>query len=205
MRPSRLTLGALSLGVALTASAGCGPSIPARYVLERDIGELSYRRYQRVLDVELPVAGNAAVGHTATYVRRSSRGEVPYVNVFVTVYERAPGLGAEVRRQLRTLGSYEVSVVELGGRAFSLDGGDGDRWVVWVSGERVVKVGGVAEPRLVRDVVEEYMRLYPSDLDEHGRSREGTASAGAAGERVAGDEEDLEMPRSLSAPGDDEP
>lgn len=188
-------------GVAL---AGCGPSIPTRYVLERDIGELSYRRYQRVLDVEFPVEGNAAVGHTATYVRRSSRGEIPYVNVFVTVYEAAPGLSAEVRRQVRSLGSYDVAVVDVGGRAWSLDGGDGDRWMLWVSGSRVVKVGGVADDALVRSVVSEYMGLYPSDLDERGRAREGTASAGDASERQLADE-DLELPRSLtSGEGDDE-
>ena len=187
----------LAMGV-----AGCGPSIPARYVLERDIGDLSYRRYQRVLDVELPVAGNPAVGHTATYVRRSGRREIPYVNVFVTVYERPAGLGAEVRRQVRSLGSYDVSVVDVGGRAWSLDGGEGDRWVLWVSGPRVVKVGGVAEDALVRAVVSEYMGLYPSDLDERGRSREGTASAGEPSEPETRDDE-LELPRSLDDDGGD--
>lgn len=187
---------AVLASVIAMAIAGCGPSIPSRFVLERDIGDLSYRRYQRVLDVEFPVEGNTAVGHTATYVRRSSRGEIPYVNVFVTVYEQAPGLGAEIRRQVRSLGSYDVSVVDVGGRAWSLDGGDGDRWVLWVSGPRVVKIGGVADDALVRSVVSEYMGLYPSDLDERGRSREGAASAGEASEREESDVE-LELPRSL--------
>lgn len=194
-------------GLLLAVIAGCGPSIPARYVVERDIGSLSYRRYQRVLDVEFPVEGNDATGHTATYVRRSSRGEVPYVNVFVTAYASAPGLTAEIRRQVRTLGSYEVSVADVGGgRAWSLDGGDGDRWVVWVSGSHVVKVGGVADEALVRSVVSEYMGVYPSDLDERGRARDGTRSAGDAQERAV-ESEDLELPRSLSsdAPaGDDD-
>ncbi len=192
----------------LAAIAGCVGSVPPRYVIERDIGSLSYRRYQRVLDVELPVEGNAAVGHTATYVRRSSRGEVPYVNVFVTAYASAPGLTAEIRRQLRTLGSYDLSVTDIGGgRAWSLDGGDGDRWLLWVSGSHVVKVGGLADEALVRSVVSEYMGVYPSDLDERGRARAGTLSAGDASER-AESEEDLELPRSLTsdAPsdGDDE-
>ncbi|UJR78956.1 hypothetical protein [Sandaracinus amylolyticus] len=186
------------LAVLLSAVAGCGPSIPTRFVLERDIGDLSYRRYQRVLDVEFPVEGNVAVGHTATYVRRSSRGEIPYVNVFVTVYDAAAGLSAEIRRQVRSLGSYDVSVVDVGGRAWSLDGGEGDRWVLWVSGSRVVKVGGVADDSLVRAVVGEYMGLYPSDLDERGRARDGTASAGDASERAA-ESEDLELPRSLES------
>lgn len=200
---------AWAMSIALLAAiAGCVGSVPPRYVIERDIGSLSYRRYQRVLDVELPVEGNAAVGHTATYVRRSSRGEVPYVNVFVTAYASAPGLTAEIRRQLRTLGSYDLSVTDIGGgRAWSLDGGDGDRWLLWVSGSHVVKVGGLADEALVRSVVSEYMGVYPSDLDERGRARAGTLSAGDASER-AESEEDLELPRSLTsdAPsdGDDE-
>jgi hypothetical protein len=179
-----------ALALVMAAIAGCGPAIPSRFVLERDIGALSYRRYQRVLDVEFP-----------TYVRRSGRGEVPYVNVFVTVYTAAPGLTAEIRRQVRSLGSYEVGVVDVGGRAWSLDGGDGDRWIVWVSSNHVVKVGGVASEELVRSVVSEYMGLYPSDLDEHGRAREGTPSFGDAHEASIEDE-NLELPRSLS---DDDP
>jgi hypothetical protein len=179
--------------------AGCGPSIPTRFVVERDIGSLSYRRYQRVLDVEFPVEGNDAVGHTATYVRRSSRGEVPYVNVFVTAYASAPGLTAEIRRQVRTLGSYDVSVADVGGgRAWALDGGDGDEWVLWVSGSHVVKIGGVADEQLVRAVVSEYMGVYPSDLDERGHARAGTPSAGDA-QATSVEEEDLELPRSLTS------
>lgn len=185
--------------VPIVLLAACGTSVPARYVLERDVAGLSYRRYQRVLDVEFPIEGNGAVGHTATYVRRSARAEVPFVNVFVTVYERPAGLAAEIRRQIRTLGSYEVRVVDVGGRAWSLDGGDGDRWLLWVSGNRVVKVGGVADADTVRAVVAEYMSLYPSDLDEHGRAREGTPSAGAAPGEHGVEQEDLEMPRSLSS------
>lgn len=198
MRTRATVLAVLVASVMFAGVAGCGPSIPARFVVERDIATLSYRRYQRVLDVELPVAGNEAVGHTATYVRRSSRGEVPYVNVFVTVYATAPGLSAEIRRQLRTLGSYEVSVTDVGGRAWSLDGGDGDRWYLWVSANRVVKVGGVAEDALVRSVVSEYMSLYPSDLDENGRARSGAPSAGDPNARGV-EAEDLELPRSLTS------
>lgn len=195
---------AWTVAVAIAVIAGCGPSIPARFVLERDIGSLSYRRYQRVLDVEFPVEGNAAVGHTATYVRRSARGEVPYVNVFVTAYESAPGLTAEIRRQVRTLESYDVGVADVGGRAWSLDGGEGDRWFLWVSASRVVKVGGLADDALLRSVVSEYMGMYPSDLDEHGRARDGAPSAGEARGEEGVESEDLELPRSLaSEDGDD--
>jgi hypothetical protein len=187
-----------SLALLLVLIAGCGPSLPARFVLERDVGHLSYRRYQRVLDVEFPVAGNSAVGHTATYVYRSDHGEPPYVNVFVTVYTNAPGLAADVRRQVQSLTSYEVSVEDVGGgRGWVLDGGPGDRWIVWVSGSHVVKVGGTTDAERTREMVSAYMSMYPSDLDEHGRARPGTTSAGDATGEVTVETEELEMPHSL--------
>lgn len=176
-------------------------------MIEHDLDALSYRRYQRVLDVELPVEGNVAVGHTATYVRRSDRAGVPYVNAFVTVYERAPGLAAEIRGHLDSLASYRLEVVDIeGGRAFALDGGPSDRWWLWVSGPHVVKVGGTADEALVRRVIAAYMGVYPSDLDEHGRAREGTPSAGRAATRTVGSEgeDTLGLPQSLRGNGGEE-
>lgn len=170
------------LAVMLFVLPSCGPSIPTRFVLERDIDHWSYRRYQRVLDVEIQVANNPAVGHTATYVQRATRTSraIPFANVFVVVYENPQGLAGEVREQVRALGSYETSVREMGGgRVWYLDAGPGDRWALWVSGAHVVKVGaseGIDE--VPQEVVSAYMSIYPSDLDEHGRAREGTASAG---------------------------
>jgi hypothetical protein len=187
----------------LAVIAGCGPSYPTRYVLERDVGPLSYRRYQRVLDVEFPVQGNDAVGHTATYVRRTEHGEPPYVNVFVTVYDHPASLAAEVRHQVQSLESYDVEVADVGGgRAWRLDGGTGDRWTVWVSSRFVVKIGGNASDDLVREVVSSYMGMYPSDLDEHGRARDGTASAGDATGETPVEQEHMEMPHSLGGEGD---
>lgn len=180
--------------VSLALVAGCGPSIPARYVIERDIGHFAYRRYQRVLDVELAIEGNSAEGHTATYVRRTGT-DVEYVNAFVTVYANPAGLAAEVRRLVRSLASYDVSVVDMGGRVFRLDAGEGDRWVLWVSGGRVVKVGGTASEDLTREVVSEYIGTYPSDLDENGRARPGTLSFGDASAASAGEGDD--MPATL--------
>lgn len=190
-------------GLCLSTLGACGPSIPARYVIEHDLDALSYRRYQRVLDVELPVEGNPAVGHTATYVRRSDETTVPYVNAFVTVYENAPGLAAEIRAHVDSLASYQMTVVDIeGGRAFALDGGASDRWWLWVSANRVVKIGGTAEDALVRRVISAYMSTYPSDLDEHGRAREGTPSAGRAASREPAREEGLDLPQSLRGASD---
>ncbi len=198
--PGLAIVAILAIVASLAALGACGPGIPARFVIERDLGDLSYRRYQRVLDVELPVEGNAAVGHTATYVRRTDEAGVPYVNAFVTVYDHAPGLAAEIRAHIDSLASYEHRVVDVeGGRAFALDGGGSDRWWLWVSANRVVKIGGSADEALARRVVSAYMGLYPSDLDEHGRAREGTPSAGAAATRAPGREEALDLPQSLRA------
>ncbi len=164
------------------AAVGCGPSIPSRFVLERDVDDWSYRRYQHVLDVEFAVEGNPAEGHTATYVQRARRTSdtIPYANAFVSVYEQPAGLAAELRRQVRALASYEVSVRDLGGgRVWYLDAGPGDRWAVWVSGAHVVKVGASEGMDDVPEaIVSAYMGVYGSDLDEHGRARDGTPSAG---------------------------
>lgn len=203
VRSLRVSLfGALALMVALMVAliGGCGPSIPTRFVIERDIGRFAYRRYQRVLDVELAIEGNTAEGHTATYVRRTG-SEIEYVNAFVTVYENPAGLAAEVRRLVRSLASYDVTVVDVGGRVFRLDAGDDDRWLLWVSGTRVIKVGGTADEELTREIVSAYLSTYPSDLDENGRARPGTLSWGDASESGESSEE-LELPRSLRDEGE---
>lgn len=174
---------AVVLGLAALASvAGCGPGIPDRFVLERDVDEWSYRRYQHVLDVEFAVAGNQAEGHTATYVQRARRTSrtIPYANAFVSVYTNPQGLALELRRQVRALASYEVSVRDLGGgKVWYLDAGPGDRWAVWVSGNHIVKVGASdGMDDVPESIVSAYMGIYSSDLDENGRAREGTPSAG---------------------------
>jgi hypothetical protein len=180
-----------SLGV------GCGASIPVRYVLERDIGDFQYRRYQKVLDVEFPVEGNAGVGHTASYVRRGHTEEVAFATAFVTVYEKPASLVAEVRDRLDTLGTYEVTVGELsGGRVFWLDGGD-DRWALWVSGRYVVKLGAPRGEEIPNNIASDYMGIYPSDLDEHGRAKDGAASAGPSHRQREEQSQELDMPAHL--------
>lgn len=190
-----------ALLIALTA---CSPSIPTRFVLERDLGGWSYRRYQRVLDVEVPIEGNAAVGHTATYVQRASRtsDSVPFASVFVTVYGEPRGLSAEVRRVMRSLASYDAEVRAYGGgHVWYLDAGEGDRWALWVSGPHVVKVGAGGElERVPEELVATYMGIYPSDLDAHGRARPGTLSEGereGTGESPSDDAQNDDVPSFL--------
>lgn len=204
---------ALAAGVFFTFIAGaCGTTLPARYVVERPVGELSFRRYQRVLDVEFPVQGRDAVGHTASYVLRESTdapassrsANVRFATAFVTVYSEAAGLTAEVREHLDSLGSYEVEPRDLSGWVLWLEGQDGgDDWALWVSNQHLVKIGGShvrdAEGDIeesVEALITAYQEVYPSDLDEHGHAEEGTGSFGPSRQQRE-DQGDMELPRHL--------
>jgi hypothetical protein len=100
------------------------------------------------------------------------------VSAFVSVYDHAASLAAEVKTRIEGLGSYEASVIERErAHVWLLDGGE-DRFLLWVSGRFVVKLGAAGGAELPEDLVERYLVLYPSDLDEHGRARPGTASVG---------------------------
>lgn len=202
---------AASVALFLSASvlSACGPNIPPRYVLERDVGDFQYRRYQEVLDVEFPLEGNIAGGHTATYLRRGTRvdgADLRVATAFVTVYSTAPSLSAEIRERLETLNSYELAVRKVNGEwVWVLDGGD-IPWVMWVSGQHLIKLGGSPEEvddeesnteyGIPDDILDAYTDLYSSDLDEHGQAREGSPSYGASSTE-AEDSEELEIPASL--------
>lgn len=177
--------------------AGCGASLPERYVVEHDLGDFRYRRYQRVLDVEFPVEGNDAVGYTASYVRRDHGDDVVFATAFVTVYDRPDALVAEVRDRLDTLGTYEVRVGELeGDYVWWLDGGS-DRWALWVSGNHVVKLSGPRGEEIPEEIADAYVDLYPSDLDENGKAEDGAASAGESQREEQEEQEMRELPRHL--------
>lgn len=179
--------------------AGCGASVPRRFVLEEDLGDYDYRRYQKTLDVEFAVEGNDAMGHTASYVRRagSNAREVVFATAFVTVYHNARGLTAEVRERLESLGTYDVDVRDLEGEyVWWLDGGD-DRWAMWVAGRYLVKLGAPRGEEVAEEVAEAYLDLYPSDLDEHGRARPGTESYGPSSLERESEEEELDIPAHL--------
>jgi len=181
---------------AISGLSACGASQPDRFVVEHDLGEFTYRRYQKVLDVEFPVEGNTAVGHTASYVRRSHGRSVIFATAFVTVYEQSASLAAEVRDQLDTLGTYRVRVGELeGDYVWWLDGGD-DRWALWVSGGHVVKLGAPRGEDIPEDIAEAYMDIYPSDLEETGRAGSGSDSAGPS-RREREEHQEMDIPRHL--------
>jgi hypothetical protein len=168
----------LSLLTALITA--CGPKLPPRYVLERDLGSYKFRRYQQVLDVELPIAGNEAVGHTATYVRGGQTIRV--APVFVTVYQKGAGLTESVRQSLRGMTGYTFDISKLrGAHVYRMRGEGGDSWLVWVSGKQLVKLGAPeGEKEVPEDLLESYLDQYPSDLDEQGKAKKGAEGAGPA-------------------------
>jgi hypothetical protein len=112
------------------------------------------------------------------------------------LYERAVSLTAEVKEQLGSLGTYELTVGELyGEHVWWLDGG-GDRWALWVSGRHVIKLGAPRGEEIPGDLASDYLDLYPSDLDEHGRADDDAASAGPSG-RQRREQAELELPAHL--------
>lgn len=161
------------LALALLASA-CGGRLPPpkRRVIESDVSGWHFRRYQHVVDVEVVIAGNSAVAHTASYVRadavkrgRLEEGDV--ANAFVTEYERRDGVVRALVVFARRLAQEEGYVVEeerIGGqRVFRVAGHD-ESWAFWASGRYVVKVGGRGLEKVPSGLVGAYGRRYPSQL-----------------------------------------
>jgi hypothetical protein len=179
------------------AACACGGGAPARYVVERDLGEFAYRRYQETVDVDVTVEGNPAVGHTASYMKRDG-DKVAIATAFVTVYTHPKALAAHVREKLEALSGYEFRPGELSGEdVWLMDGGKQERWAVWVSGKVLVKLGAPAGAAIPDEIADAYVALYPSDLDEHGRSHEGTESYGTVPHAEDVEEADRAMPEHL--------
>jgi hypothetical protein len=192
----RALIVALLLGCALA----CGADLPARYVIEHDLGAYRYRRYQKTLGAELEIPGNPAQGHTATYLRRGPE-RVAVATAFVTVYTRPASLAAETHERLNAFERFRVNVAPLDGQyAWILDGGPNERWAVWVSGRHVVKLGASTGGVFPEEIVAAYLDAYPSDLDEHGRAQSGASSGGrSARERERAEQDERELPRHLRA------
>jgi hypothetical protein len=186
------------LPIVLLALA-CSTQLPPRYVIERDLDAFMYRRYQKTLDVELAIEGNVATGHTATYLRRGSGKRVAIASAFVTVCEHPKSLTAEVRERLMALERYKLSVQKLaGGYVWSLDGGPSERWVLWVSGRYIVKLGAPPGEALPDALADAYMDLYPSDLDQTGHAKpDATSSGPSLREQKEHGEQEREMPKYL--------
>jgi hypothetical protein len=162
------------LCAALVWSSGCGGKTPPpRGVIEADVAGWQFRRFQTVLDVEVWVPENPAVAHTASYVEASAAHRLELestdvVSVFVTQFEREEGVEEAVltlARRLARESGYRVEGVRAArGGAFSV-GGRGEAWMLWSSGEYVVKVGGRGRDSVPSEVVDAYARHYPSTLE----------------------------------------
>jgi hypothetical protein len=165
----------------LLVALACGTTLPDRYVLEHDLGAYAFRRYQKSLEVEIPIADNAATGHTAAYLKRSNRDKVEVVTAYVTVYAHAKALAAEAHAGLATLGGYTLSNAELHGQyVWLLEGSAHEHWCVWVSENRIVKIGAPTGSEFPEEIIDAYGGLYPSDLNEHGAAKPDALSAGEA-------------------------
>jgi hypothetical protein len=178
-------------------SCACGSALPTRYVIEHDLGAYAFRRYQKSLEIEVPIADNAATGHTAAYLQRTSRDDVAVITVFVTVYAHAKALAAEARAGLGSLAGYTLSNAELfGENVWLLEGGGREHWCIWVSENHAVKIGAAAGSEFPKEIVKAYASLYPSELNEHGVAESDAKSAGEAAAAKAEDSEPA-MPASL--------
>ena len=154
--------------------AGCGGSIPPpkRRVIESSVEDWNFRRYQRVVDVEVWVPDNKASAHTASYLREGAErrgrvGQGDVVNAFVTEYEKPGGvLRAVVKfaRRLAAEGGYVVDENSLGGQRVITVVGHGEAWALWGAKRFVVKVGGRGLDEVPGNLVEAYGKAYPSSL-----------------------------------------
>lgn len=131
-----------------------------------------FRRYQKLLDVEVWVPGNPAVGHTATYVRKDAEREgrirqEAIASAFVTRYEQDRGIlraMLELVQRLQSDAGYEVEVQSAGGVLVISITGQGESWALWYSDGHVIKVGGRGLESVPEELVEAYGERYPSRL-----------------------------------------
>ena len=145
--------------VALAVSACAHAAAGERRVIEHDLGEFSYRRFQKVEDIEFRIEGNPGVGWTAVYQRRDTVGRpaVPPDAVavaFVTEYARAGvHISPAWTQGYRIKRKKNVYVLE----------GSGDVWTLWPSSRFIVKVGQHTGRAVPGEIVTAYLDVYPPD------------------------------------------
>ncbi|GAB4558481.1 MAG: hypothetical protein Tsb0020_03500 [Haliangiales bacterium] len=168
------------VNVAILFLVACGGAPkPERGVLESNVDTWRFRRYQKLLDVEIWVPQNTAVGHTATYVHKDAEragrlntGDL--ANAFVTRYEHDRGL---LRALLEFVGrladdsGYEVEMRSIGGVDVISVVGQGEVWALWQAPQHIVKVGGRGLEVAPEELVAAYGERYPSQLDSESLDR----------------------------------
>jgi hypothetical protein len=136
------------------------------------VGGWGFRRYQSVLDVEVWVAENRAVAHTASYARvaaekRGRLGEDDVVSAFVTRYQSDAGIDRALIRFARRLAGesrYRVEEREVSGVRLVEVRGAGEVWAIWPAERHVVKLGGPRREEVPAALIAAYAELYPSRL-----------------------------------------
>jgi len=171
---SRLILTGWACLILVTAQFSCGgrPPAPKRGVVEKDVGSWLFRRYQKVLDIEVYIPKNRGVGHTASYVRKSAekRGhldETDIVNAVVMRYDTNAGVLRQLimfARRLAQESGYTVEEKSISGTRVIWVKGHGEMWALWAAKRHVVKVGGRAVRSIPPSLVETYAERYPSKL-----------------------------------------
>jgi len=141
-------------------------------VLESDVGDWKFRRYQEVLDVEVWVDGNRGVAYTATYARGAAEKvnkltDADIATAFVTRYDRPEGVLRETVKFIRRLAQeagYQVEESKVGGVRVVVITGHGEAWAMWAAPKHVVKIGGHGRDNVPEGLVSTYGERYPSQL-----------------------------------------
>jgi hypothetical protein len=174
MLASPLMIRSLALPVVIVLLGACGgrPPPPPRGVVEADVGDWRFRRYQEVLDVEVWVDGNRGVAYTATYARDAAEKvnrltDEDIATAFVTRYERDEGVLRETVKFVRRLAQeagYQVEETKVGGVRCVVITGHEEAWAMWSAPKHVVKIGGHGRTTVPSGLVESYGDRYPSTL-----------------------------------------
>ncbi len=170
----RLLLLVLPIAAILMACGGRPPP-PRRGVIEVDVGDWKFRRYQEVLDVEVWVDGNRGVAYTATYARGAAEKinhltDDDIATAFVTRYDSTDGVLRETVKFIRRLAQeagYQVEERKLGGARVVVINGHGEAWAIWAAPKHVVKIGGHGRDTVPESLVESYADRYPSQLSSN--------------------------------------
>jgi hypothetical protein len=165
-------VGVVGGGIPLLASCGGAPPEPTRGVIENDVGDWSFRRYQSMLDVEVWVRDNSAVAHTASYAskeaeKRGKLAEKDVVSAFVTRYQSDIGVEralVQFARRLASESSYRVTEEDVGGVRLIEIRGSGEAWAMWPARAHVVKIGGPGVDAIPEAIIAAYGERYPSRL-----------------------------------------
>ena len=125
-----------------------------------------------MLDVEVVIVGNPAVGYTASYARgeaarAGSLKDTDVVNAFVTRFEKPDGVVRATAKFARRVGNqtgYQVEEVEVEDVRHVAIMGQGEAWAIWPSGNHVIKLGGRGLESVPEGLIEEYGERFPSNL-----------------------------------------